>query len=132
MGIIFTMVYPIGIPLASILVLRSMGVHRLAKEKVDAALTAAMTNLYIKRTTSIEPQKITQLMGPVGEDQSEFKRRARALYAIVWPELAQAQVIPTEQASITDGKDTALAALKIGSRRVKVKYLGSFWSSKNR
>ena len=120
-GSIFIILYPIGIPLASILVLRSMGVHRLAKEKIDAALAAAMINLYIKRTTSVESQKITQLVGPVGEDESEFQRRARALYAIVWPERVQGQEISPDANSIPDHKDTT--TLKIGSRRVKIKIL---------
>ena len=117
----FIIVYPIGIPLASILVLRSMGVHRLAKEKINTALAAAMINLYIKRTTSVESQKITQLVGPIGEDESEFKRRSRALYAIVWPERVQAQVDSADPAGFPDHQDTP--ALKIGSRRVKVNFL---------
>jgi hypothetical protein len=108
---VFIIVYPIGIPVGSILILRSMGVQRLAKEKVDAALTSAMINLYIKRTTSVESQRITQLIGPLGENQEEFKRRVRALYCAIWPEGGEA---------LDHGE---LMELKIGSRRVKVKIL---------
>jgi hypothetical protein len=110
-GAFFILLYPVGIPVASILVLRSMGVHRLAKEKIDAALTAAMINMYIKRTTSVESQKITQLIGPVGEDKDEFARRILALYRVIWP----------EKDGILDQKD--IMTLNIGTSRVRVKIL---------
>lgn len=122
----FIILYPIGIPLASIIVLRMMGVHRLAKEKVDAALTAAMISLYIKRTTSVESQKITQLIGPIGEDQDEFKRRVRALYEIIWPAQAKdpSQARGQDANSISEQKAARL--LRIGSKRVKVKVLRAY------
>jgi hypothetical protein len=84
---IFLFLYPFGVPIASILVLRSMGVHRLATEKVDAALITAMINLFIKRTTSIESQRIAQIIGPIGQDIDDFRRRARELYTFLWPPL---------------------------------------------
>jgi hypothetical protein len=82
---IFLMLYPFGVPIASILVLRSMGVHRLAAEKIDAAIITAMINLFIKRTTSIESQRIAQVIGPIGQDMNDFRRRARELYKFLWP-----------------------------------------------
>jgi hypothetical protein len=116
---VFIMVYPVGIPVASILVLRRMGVHRLAKEKIDAALTVAMINLYIKRTTSEASQKITQLVGPIGKDEIEFKRRVNALYALVWPDRALVQAV--KQDSTAEQQD--IESLRIGSRRIGITVL---------
>jgi hypothetical protein len=108
---VFIMVYPVGIPVASILVLRSMGVHRLAKEKIDSALVSAMISLYIKRTSSVASQKIMQLIGPIGKDEMEFKRRVEALYAYICPDWVQARAVQQDN------------ILHIGSRKVKVKVL---------
>ncbi len=113
---VFIMLYPVGIPVASILVLRSMGAHRLAKEKIDAALTSAMINLYIKRTTSVASQKITQLIGPIGQDENEFQRRVHALYALVWPDCVPVQAV---QQNSTPEQQSILP-LQIGSRRVRI------------
>jgi hypothetical protein len=81
---IFIIMYPAGIPLASIIVLRTMGVHKLAQEKIDTALISAMINLFIKRTTSVESQRIAQILGPVGADKEGFLRRARELHRFLW------------------------------------------------
>ena len=82
---IFLFLYPFGVPIASILVLRSMGVHKLAAEKIEAAVISAMINLFIKRTTSIESQRIAQILGPIGSNLDDFRRRARELYKLLWP-----------------------------------------------
>jgi hypothetical protein len=83
---LFIFLYPVGIPLASIVVLRSMGVHRLAQEKLDAAVVTAMINLFIKRTTSVESQRIAQIIGPIGSNQEDFCRRVREMYRFLWHE----------------------------------------------
>ncbi len=81
---LFIVMYPVGIPLASIIVLRSMGVHRLAQEKIDAAVITAMINLFIKRTTSVESHRIAQILGPIGSNQEDFRKRVRELYRFLW------------------------------------------------
>jgi hypothetical protein len=120
---VFILVYPVGIPVASILVLRGMGVHRLAKEKIDAALTAAMINLYIQRTTSVASQKITQLIGPIGKDEKEFKRRVHALYRMVFPE--RVLVPAVQQDSTCTPEYQEIIPLSIGCKRVRIKVLGA-------
>ena len=117
-GYFFIILYPFGIPASMFFVLRSMGVHRLAKEKIDAALVASMINLYIKQTSSVASQKIAQLIGPVCDDRSEFKRRVQALYKILWPE--------SQCASEADSDQRDIIGLKIGSRQLKVRLLGAY------
>ena len=120
---VFILVYPVGIPVASVLVLRGMGVHRLAKEKIDAALTAAMISLYIQRTTSVASQKIAQLIGPIEKDEKEFKRRVHALYALVFPE--RVLVPRLHQDSTCTSEYQEIIPLNIGCRRVRIKVLGA-------
>jgi hypothetical protein len=109
---VFIIFYPIGIPVCSILALRSMGVHRLANKKIESALVSTMINLYIQRTTSVESQKIAQLIGPVCNDGDEFKRRVRALFNLIWPD---------STLDLDQSKD--VKPLNIESRRLKFQIL---------
>ena len=109
---VFILVYPVGIPVGSILVLRSMGVHDIARKKIEGATVSAMINMFMKRTTSVESQTIAKIIGPVGADPSEFKRRANALYRVIWPGSASDLSIATD----TSG-------LNIACTRIKVKVL---------
>jgi len=93
-------------------VMRSMGLHDLARKKIEAAITSAMINLYIKRMSSVESQKIAQLIGPVGTDRVEFRRRVHALFALIWP-----------TANSDSETETKSSLLKIGFTRLKIKIL---------
>ena len=111
---VFIVLYPIGIPIGSILVLRSMGVHDIARKKIEAATTSAMINLYVQRTTSIESQTISRIIGHVSADDIEFKRRVKALFDLTFQD---------SQAVLDSPKDVGL--LNIGIKRLKIKIVGA-------
>ena len=52
-----------------------MKVYQLAKEKVGAAYSS--DQLAQKWTTSVKSQKITQLIGPIGDDEDELKKHVQ-------------------------------------------------------
>ena len=111
-AIIFILVYPVGIPIGSIMVLRSMGVHDIARKKIEGAIVSAMINLFIKRTTSVESQTIAKIIGPVGFDKAEFKKRVHTLYSLIWPS-------PCPDSSMY----TNTSLLNIVFKRIKIKVL---------
>ncbi len=109
---VFTLLYPVGIPIGSILVLRSMGVHEIARKKIEAATISAMIHLYVQRTTSKESQTITKIIGPVCADEIEFKRRVKALFDLT-----------CRSSDAALGKPDDASVLNIGIKRLKIKIL---------
>jgi hypothetical protein len=83
---IFAIMYSVGIPIFSLLVMIKMGVPRMAERKVNAGLVSAMIALYMKRTTSIEASRIAQIIGRKGNDDIEYKQRINNLYYTLYPE----------------------------------------------
>jgi hypothetical protein len=109
---VFILLYPVGIPIGSILVLRSMGVHDIARKKIEAATISAMIHLYIQRTTSKESQTITKIIGTVCADEIEFKRRVKALFDLTF-----------RDSDATVGNTNDVRGLNIGIKRIKIKIL---------
>jgi hypothetical protein len=44
-----------------------------------------MINLFVKRTTTVESQRIAQILGPIGANKDDFRRRVHELYSFLWP-----------------------------------------------
>ena len=85
-SLVFAIIYPVGIPILSLLVMIKMGVPKMAEKKVNAGLVSAMIAIYVKRTTSVEASRIAQLIGRKGMDEVEYKQRINHLYYILYPE----------------------------------------------
>ena len=112
---LFLFIYPIGIPVGSILVLRFMNVHKFAEAKIDSAIVAAMINLYVKRTTTIQSQRIAQFIGSAGLGSVQFRERALFLF-----KLLNSDTVKTNDASSVEEQE-------IGSeiRRLKVQIINA-------
>eukprot|EP00291_Cryptomonas_curvata_P017050 CAMPEP_0172169214 /NCGR_PEP_ID=MMETSP1050-20130122/10581_1 /TAXON_ID=233186 /ORGANISM="Cryptomonas curvata, Strain CCAP979/52" /LENGTH=1462 /DNA_ID=CAMNT_0012840247 /DNA_START=2726 /DNA_END=7114 /DNA_ORIENTATION=+ len=77
----FILVYPIGIPLWMLFVMRGMKVHELSKSKVDSGLISSMIALFVKRASSVESRRLAQLIGDP-QNTEEFNRRCLQVYNI--------------------------------------------------
>ncbi len=80
---IFTIIYSLGIPVFSVLVLRKMGVHTLAQRKLDSALLSSLINMFIKETTSVESQRIAQLVGRNKGNDELYKKNVESVYQMI-------------------------------------------------
>ncbi len=76
---VFILVYPIGIPLWMLFVMRGMNVHELSKSKVASGLVSSMIALFVKRASSVESRRLAQLIGEP-QNKEEFNRRCLQVY----------------------------------------------------
>ena len=75
----FIIVYPIGIPVVMYLVLRNLRVQEIASRKVSGGIISAMIAFFVKQTSSVESQRLAQMIGR-SSNKEEFEKRCRSLY----------------------------------------------------
>eukprot|EP00282_Hemiselmis_andersenii_P024004 CAMPEP_0172002690 /NCGR_PEP_ID=MMETSP1041-20130122/3542_1 /TAXON_ID=464988 /ORGANISM="Hemiselmis andersenii, Strain CCMP439" /LENGTH=931 /DNA_ID=CAMNT_0012656423 /DNA_START=1 /DNA_END=2796 /DNA_ORIENTATION=- len=82
-ALIFTVVYPIGIPLAMYLMMRRVKVPQLAKARMNKALLQELIKLWQKEMQTPESVLLASVVGsPAGgeEQQEQFKKRVAELF----------------------------------------------------
>ena len=79
----FILVYPVGIPLFCFLSMVRMGVHLVARDKIEHKVLSAMVAKYSQLTTSIESQRIARLFNSAGSGDARFNRSMDELWSRV-------------------------------------------------
>ena len=69
----FFLVYPIGIPLFCLAAMLSMGVHLVARDKIESSILSAVVAKYINLTTDIESRRIAGLFRLASNDNENLK-----------------------------------------------------------
>ena len=77
----FILVYPFGIPLFCFIAMVSMGVHLVARDKIEASILRAVVAKYIDLTTHIESRRIAGLFNLAANDNEGMKETIEELWA---------------------------------------------------
>jgi hypothetical protein len=81
---VFIIVYPIGIPLMCFVSMVMMGVHLVARDKIEFNVLSAIVAKYIQRTTSVESQRIASLFTDATQDDDDlFNQEMKRLWSKV-------------------------------------------------
>ena len=87
-------IYPIGIPLFMILVMRAHRIPELKRKKVGSSLISSMIAEYMSATSTASSQRLASFLGMKRDtnlvsrnmQEAEFERRSEALYVEIFPE----------------------------------------------
>ena len=98
---VFVVVYPFGVPLLMLMLMRYNGVHRLARQKIAGELVTSLIGEYMKAKVTTSTQKVSFFIGLLpsmelhaGSDESavelildpEFERRTKEVFLEMIPE----------------------------------------------
>jgi hypothetical protein len=78
---VFILVYPIGIPLFCYVSMVGMGVHLVARDKIEFNILSAIVAKYSQMTTSIESQRISRLFTKADQENEGIKLEMNELWS---------------------------------------------------
>lgn len=97
-SLFFFFLYPVGIPVLIILVLKREGIQKIVLERLKLAEFDAMIALYIRVSCSTESQRFARQVGEAGDDLDEFSRQADMVFDV----LLSKQGLPDQTVLVID------------------------------